>query len=408
MAATPRPTRLRAPAPVAALAALAALVSAQFALAPAANAALEGPAASACRDAAEVPVATGAVFNDPVAGTPTAVVAHLCSLIKQAPAGSSIELAQFVISGDAGADFVEVLLDAHRRGVDVRVVMDGYQMDNPAAQAMLAGLGQDRSARSWVHVCSHLSPEGNTSSCQGTKGQHNKFYLFSETGGRRDVVVQASNNLTDVNSRTYWNNAVVLPGNGRLFDAYGAYFADLAAEVQDPDYYRTVTTGMRGGRVTAHFFPSAEVDPIVERLDGIGCKRNGRTQVDVGMSEWDAERVAIAELLAGLAAEGCRVRVAHGPLADEVAAVLDASGVERRLLDGSTEAGRVHSKYTVVRDATGRGSGRGFVLTGSHNFNATSLYRNDEALVDVALPEVVASYAANFERLWEVGAAPRG
>jgi phosphatidylserine/phosphatidylglycerophosphate/cardiolipin synthase-like enzyme len=406
MAPKSRKSRLRGPAPFAAAAAVAILASAQFALAPAATAALDEPAASACRNAEEVPVTTGAVFNDPVAGTPTAVVERLCSLIKQAPAGSTIEMAQFVISGDAGADFVEVLLGAHRRGVNVRVVMDGYQIGNPASQAMLAGLGEDPSARSWVHVCSHMSPEGNTTSCQGTKGQHNKFYLFSETGGRRDVVVQASNNLTDVNSRTYWNNAVVLPGSGRLFDAYGTYFDDLVAEVQNPDYYRTVTTGMRGGEVTAHFFPSATVDPIVERLAGIGCKTGGRTQVDIGMSEWDAERVEIAELLAGLAAEGCRVRVVHGPVDAEISAVLDEAGVGRRLLDGSTAAGRIHSKFTVVTDATGRGSGHGFVLTGSHNFNTTSLHRNDEALVDVAAREVVDAYEDNFDRLWQVGAAP--
>ncbi|MEO3756302.1 phospholipase D-like domain-containing protein [Streptomyces sp. B6B3] len=406
MAPRSRKSWLPAPA-LSAAAAAAVLASAQFALAPAAAAALDEPASSACRAAGEARVATGAVFNDPVAGSPTAVVEHLCSLIKRAPAGSTIEMAQFVISGDAGADFVEVLLDAHRRGVNVRVVMDGYQIDNPASQAMLAALGEDRSARSWVHVCSHMSPEGNTTSCQGTKGQHNKFYLFSETGGRRDVVVQASNNLTDVNSTTYWNNAVVLPGNGRLFDAYRTYFADLVAEVQNPDYYRTVTTGMAGGKVTAHFFPSAVVDPVVERLEGVGCRSGGRTRVDIGMSEWDAERREIAESLAELAADGCRVRVVHGPVAEEISAVLDEAGVERRLLDGSTAAGRVHSKFTVVTGATGGGPGHGFVLTGSHNFNATSLHRNDEALVDVAVPEVVDAYEDNFERLWRVGAVPR-
>ncbi|MCK2220379.1 phospholipase D-like domain-containing protein [Actinomadura sp. ATCC 31491] len=370
---------------------------------PAARAALPEPARSACRNAAEVPVETGAAFNDPLAGTATAVVERICSLIKQAPAGSSIEIAEFVVSGDAGADYAAVLLDAHRRGVAIRMVMDGYQVDNPAAASLISTLGTDESATSWVHVCSHLSPEGNTTSCQGTKGMHNKFSLFSLTGGRRDVVVQASNNLTDVNSTSYWNNLVVLPGNRELFAGYGKYFDDLAAEVQNPDYDTTVTAGGRGGRITAQFYPVADRDPIADRLGQVRCKPKGRTRVEIGQSEWDATRLAIVDRLAALVTAGCRVRVVHGPADPAVTAALDAAGVPRRVLDGSTPAGRIHSKYLVVTDP---GHGPGWVMTGSHNFNATSLRRNDEAMVELSERRVVDAYAANFARVWEAGAAP--
>jgi len=383
----------------AALAGLAGLVPA-VSVAPA-HAALTEPARSACRTAAEVPVATKAVFNDPVSGTPTAVVEELCSLIKQAPAGSSIELATFVISGDAGEDYVAVLLDALSRGVDIRLVIDGYQVDSPAARAFVTALGDDRSADSWAHVCSHLSPEGNTTSCQGTKGMHNKFLLFSETGGQEDVVVQASNNITDVNSRSYWNNAVVATGNSRLFEAYAAYFDDLAAEVQDPDYYRTVSTGMRGGRVTAAFYPSATRDPIAERLDRVGCHPQGRTHVEIGQSEWDATRLGIVDALAGLVDQGCVVRVVHGLADAEVLTALDDAGVPRHALDGSTPAGRIHSKYVAVTGATGRGSAGDWVMTGSHNFNHTSLRRNDEAMIELSEPGVVSSYVDNFAQMWD-------
>lgn len=363
-------------------------------------AALPEPAKSACRNADEVPVETKAVFNDPVGGRATAVVEELCSLVKQAPAGSSIELTAFVISGDAGADYVEVLLDAHRRGVDIRVVMDGYQIDNPAAQLLITTLGQDKVRPSWAHVCSHMSPEGNTTSCQGTKGMHNKFLLFSETGGLKDVVVQASNNITDVNSRSYWNNALVLPGNVRLFDGYGDYFDDLAAEVQTPDYDQSVTGGAQGGQVTALFYPVAGRDPIEEQLDQVGCKAGGRTRVEIGQSEWDATRAGIVDSLARLVTDGCDVRVVRGLAAPEILTALDVAGIEHRALDGSTTAGRIHSKYLVVRDPTGTGSGQGWVMTGSHNFNATSLRRNDEAMVELSEPGVVEGYAANFARMW--------
>ncbi len=394
----PRIRSLR-PVVLVSLAALATLYGA-----PTAQAALTEPARSACRNATEVPVETGAAFNDPVAGAPTAVVERICSLIKQAPAGSSIEIAEFVVSGDAGADYVAVLLDAYHRGVRIRMVMDGYQIANPAAEELIRTLGTDKSAPSWVHVCSHMSPEGNTTSCQGTKGMHNKFSLYSETGGQHDVVVQASNNITDVNSTSYWNNLVVLPGNRKLFEGYGKYFDDLAAEVQNPDYDTTVTTGMRGGQVTAQFYPVADRDPIAQRLSQVGCKTEGRTRVEIGQSEWDATRLAIVDELAALVAAGCQVRVVHGLADDAVTAALDAAGVQRRVLDGSTPAGRIHSKYIVVTDPTGRGSGQGWVMTGSHNFNATSLLRNDEAMVELSEHGILKAYGANFARLWEVGA----
>ncbi|MFF4865709.1 phosphatidylserine/phosphatidylglycerophosphate/cardiolipin synthase family protein [Streptomyces sp. NPDC001231] len=389
---------------IAGLAALAATVCTQAVVAPTAQAALNEPARSACRNAADVPVRTDAVFNDPVAGTPTAVVERICSLIKQAPAGESIEIAEFVVSGDAGSDYVAALLDAHRRGVEVRMVIDGYQINNPAAAKLIDTLGTDKSASSWVHVCSHPSPEGNTTSCQGTKGMHNKFSLFSSVGGRRDVVVQASNNITDVNSTSYWNNLVVLPDNRKLFAGYGRYFDDLAAEVQNPDYDTTVTGGMQGGKVTAQFYPVADRDPIAERLAEVGCRKDGRTRVEIGQSEWDATRLAIVDELAELVTAGCEVRVVHGIADPEVTAALETAGVPRRVLDGSTKAGRIHSKYMVVTDPTGPGAHRGWVMTGSHNFNATSLQRNDEAMVELSQPGVVEAYAANFARVWEVGA----
>src|SRR5690606_1710995 len=98
------------------------------------------------------------------------------------------------------------------------------------AQAIRDELGTDEAQPSWLHVCSNTSPEGNTSSCLGTKGNHNKIALFSETAGQHDVVMQSSANLTDVNSRTYWNNAVVLLDNPELHAVYDRYFSELAAE----------------------------------------------------------------------------------------------------------------------------------------------------------------------------------
>lgn len=389
----------RALLPAAALAAVVVVLP----LSPAAAQSQPAPADPAlpCQTVALTPVETEAVFNNPVAGEATAVVEQICNLVQQAPAGSQIRIAHFVISGDAGMDFTNVLLAAKDRGVDVQVVLDGWQIDKAASVKLIEELGQDKTAGSWVHVCGHESPEGNTSSCIGTKGQHNKFYLFSETGGEDKVVVQSSANFTNVNSKTYWNNALTLTGNHKLYDGYNAYFEDLAAEVQDPDYYRTVSTGMKGGHITAHFFPSATVDSILDRVNELGCKNDGSTEVLIGMSEWDEARSGIADRIVEMAAEGCSVRIVHGPLDDAIAARFAAeAGIETRELNSGTLPGRIHSKYLTVENATGTGSAGQLVITGSHNYNTTSLHRNDEAIVETTNAEIHDQYQANFETMW--------
>ncbi|SFB33436.1 Phosphatidylserine/phosphatidylglycerophosphate/cardiolipin synthase [Amycolatopsis marina] len=352
-----------------------------------------------CRDAPAAPVQTGAVFNNPAAGDPTAIVRQICGLVHQAPSGSRIRIAHFVISGGAGMDFATELLQAHRRDVDVQLVLDGWQVDNPAVDALRSELGTDKSARSWLHVCTGRSPEGNTAACIGTKGQHNKFYLFSRTGGESEVVVQSSANFTNLNSTTYWNNATTLVGNSRLYNAYGSYFDDLAAERRSDDYYREVTTGMRGGFVKAYFFPRATGDPIVENLAKAGCGSD--TSIRIGMSEWDTSRIAIAERLADLAGQGCSVSIVHGLMDEGVRDVLSAEPAIQlhELNDSGSLPGRLHSKYLLIEGEFDGDPHAVRVFTGSPNFNHTSLRRNDEAMIQTNIKAIYNQYRANFEAM---------
>ncbi|GGP04129.1 phospholipase D-like domain-containing protein [Nonomuraea glycinis] len=356
--------------------------------------------AGACADAPEAPVSAGAVFSEPVGGDPVAIVRKICALVKQTPAGARIQVAHFVMSGTAGTEFADELIKAHQRGVKVQVILDGDTRGGAVAAQLASGLGTDRSAASWLHVCTGPM-SGGTAACIGDKGQHNKFYLFSKTGDASNVVVQSSANLTDLNSSTYWNNAVVLPGNKRLYQAYDGYFEDLAAERKNLDYYRVVNTGSKGGSVRAHFFPKAgTADPIVEYLDKVSCK-GGRTTVRVGMSEWDTYRIAIPEKLRDLAAQGCTVKVVYGIMDDEVKQVLlSEPRVELRTLGtGGALPGRVHSKYLLIEGSYDGERDAHWVFTGSHNYNLTSLRRNDEALLRLNNKTVYRQYVANFDTM---------
>lgn len=361
-----------------------------------------------CAAAPPVKIETGAVFSDPLQDRAGAVAERLCSYFKQADAGSIISLAAFVISGQSGEDYVDQLLAAHERGVKIQVVMDGWQISKAPSARLIKALGTDTTAGSWVAVCSNTSPEGNTSSCQGTKGMHNKFALFSSVSGQQNVVVQSSANVTDVNHVSYWNNALTVTGDDGLYRAYRSYHADMARMEQTPDYHRTETSRGPAGVSVVRFFPAATADPVAQRLSELQCK-NKNSSVAVTMSEWDDTRAAVAEELGRLKAEGCEVTVAAGPVDGQVAAVLDAAGIERRVVEDTSTTGRVHSKYFVVsgmRDSASPEGNRGdasFVFTGSHNYNSTSLRRNDEAILELHNRNVVKAYQANAQRLMQIG-----
>lgn len=161
----------------------------------------------------------------------------------------------------------------------------------------------------------------------------------------------------------------------------------------------------------ARFFPAATADPVRERLSTLSCVP-GQTRIAVGMSEWDNTRVGVAQELARLERQGCRVSVVAGPLGGQVSSTLDRAGVPRRDLADEKVSGRLHSKYLVVSGARDSASPKGnrgdasFVFTGSHNYNSTSLRRNDEAILELHNRNVVKQYLANADRLWQVALEP--
>jgi phosphatidylserine/phosphatidylglycerophosphate/cardiolipin synthase-like enzyme len=350
-------------------------------------------------------VATGAVFDDPTTGRRD-ILRHLSGLIEQTGPGALIRIAIFVVSGETGKAFARDLLAAHERGVNVQMVVDGWQADDRAVQMLIEQLGFDRSGRSWLHACTGLSPEGTTSACIGSKGMHNKFFLFSETGGARRVVVQSSANFTDLSAATHWNNALTLVGNDDLYQAYTSYFDDLSAERRNEDYYRVVQTAMAPGSVVAHFFPRAggdsSTDTILELLAPVEGGKH--TEIRVGMSEWDAYRIGIAQRLCELADSGASVRVVRGVMDDAVSGVLrSAPRVEMRALDDVRRPpGRIHSKYMLIGGKYADIADARIVITGSHNYTQTSLRRNDETLLRFDLPPIYEQYLSNFSAMWRV------
>ncbi|MEU7280796.1 phospholipase D-like domain-containing protein [Streptomyces sp. NPDC045431] len=261
------------------------------------------------------PVVNGPVFNDPfgTADQQKAVFTQLIALIDATPAGQSIRGSMFEFGDQAVAD---ALLAAHRRGVDVKLIVDdstyvngeGKQYANPAYQSLKSGLGGNDSARSWVVVCDDRFEDDDgvddvKRGClavapPGPAYNHNKFFLFSKIGPFGDgtsyskVVFQTSSNLTNWYKVESFNDAVTF-SDSAVYDGYASYHEKLRAGRHlaggnNNVYFSTPT----GSTYRGFFFPRGDTsynnpatDTIVNALDEVSCSYTGtdgkRHQTDI-------------------------------------------------------------------------------------------------------------------------------
>ncbi|MFG1899240.1 phospholipase D-like domain-containing protein [Micromonospora carbonacea] len=348
-------------------------------------------------------VTSGAVFNNPtVASQQYAIVEHVQRLIQGAASGSTIRVAMYHftltrVSNDLSA--------AYDRGVNVRVVVDSQSRSYPAVTGLIAELGTNRAAASWVTVCT------TDRACIGnlnTPIMHNKFFLFSDTLGSTNVLVQSSANLTNDNAERYWNNAVTIVGNTAVYNSYVTYHGDLAAQVKNNDYYRTTSSGT----AKSYFFPRAgttqDTDTIYNMLnENVTCEGNtstgtetGRTIIRIGM--WHFSRNPIATKLRELADQKCWVEVVYTETDTDVRNIL--SGHDRIKLYQITGDYIVHSKYMLIEGTYDGQKDTKWAVTGSHNYSNAALRENDEALLRIQSATIHDQYRSNFWNLRDAAA----
>lgn len=343
-------------------------------------------------------VSSGAVFNDPRPGPgQRRIFEHLEGLINGARIGSSIHMTVFHFDD---AFIAAKLVTARNRGVFVQVVLDSQSALNGPTETLIHAFGTDRTRASWVHLCSREAAcIGNREN--STPINHNKFFLFSNTSGAQNVVVQSSSNLNDNNATMHWNNAVTLVDNWGIYSKYLEYFDDLAWERKTSDYYRYTTSG----NAKVYFFPRAGTDKSTDTIynildENVDCEGNTtvgtadthRTIIRVAM--WYFSRGAIARKLRDLADRKCWVEVIYQFLDDGVLA--DLSGHDRIVLHKLALPYDVHSKYMLIE---GKYDGRintKLVFTGSHNYSNAALRDNDEALLRIQDDAIHDQYRANF------------
>ncbi len=337
------------------------------------------------------PGAFETVFSRRPAGNErsTAVEDRIVSLIDMAVPGSRIRVAIYTFTRGPPSD---ALVRAAARGVDVRIVFDG---DADGTLGSEVGTLVDALGAANVHVC-----DAPGSSCLGSGIMHHKTFLFSElSDGSRDVVLQASHNLTTT-QLTMHNNAVIIRGDAALFAGYERTWTDMFADIENPNYYR-IDDGDLATRV--YFFPRATGgDTSVSILDNVTCDRTAR--IRVAMAFFTNARSEVADALAARAREGCDVRVVAGdaeiPLGGTVASTLTGAGVEVTRYPERGGGWSLHSKYMLI-DANYADSGahRRLVFTGSHNWTGPALTENDETQLRVEDDAVFDAFLADWEHV---------
>lgn len=321
-------------------------------------------------------------------GIDPAIEDAVVALIRRALPRSRVRIAVFTFTRMTVA---QALIDAHNRGVDVRVVVDGGADDPPesAVPALVRALGRAR-----VTVCGAPG-----TACLGTGIMHHKTALFSALDdGSRSVVVQSSHNYTGAQRRRH-NNALIIRGDARLFSAYERVFEHQRRDIVRRGYYHTAD-GSLGTR--AYFFPRDAGDTAVSALNNVDCRGGGR--IRVAMAFFTNARLAVADALLRRHREGCDVQVvvgdAHIRIGPRVRDLLRDGGVPLSLYRESAGGWALHSKYMLI-DARYAGSrtNRRLVFTGSHNWTGGALRENDETMLRVENDAVFEAYLADWGRV---------
>jgi phosphatidylserine/phosphatidylglycerophosphate/cardiolipin synthase-like enzyme len=243
-----------------------------------------------------------AYFNDPDAAGQNNIRYLFHERFEGAPAGATVRVDMWNISDSYVTDAMSA---AHRRGVNVRVIMARVNCNSDLVDA----LGTDTSRRSWI-----MCVAGSSRGPGGT--MHQKSLTFTSTGGSDYVTIVGSANMTEEAWRDQWVDMYQFANRKGIFDAYNDVFA--VQKRNDDSSQNFFSYSFNGGVGRANFYPvnnpnpSAADDPVVDRLNNLPSDAN--TSITVANYAFHGTRGNwIASLLIQKKQAGANVRVITGP-----------------------------------------------------------------------------------------------
>lgn len=360
-------------------------------------------------------------FNTPgFSGSPSTVIEdQLIRMLRASDASTKINISLYTFDRTALA--LEII-KAQARGASVELVLDDkYEVEtNQAGTAfnILAhgaeGLpGLNCNGKSCITFCNQ--------SCTGLWINHNKFFLFSQLNEElyenqnqnhhtssttsQFIVAQTSANMTNEQTMNY-NDLIVIKNDQHFYEGMLGYWQRLKSN----SFHLSKATTIEGQNgIKAYFFPRLiDSDPVEKILNDVRCDLTG-SLIRVIQSRFDDDRDYLAEKLAQLAKASCDVKVIvrkepklNSPgkkvvkFLGENLASLTYKDIDGKILVTNS----LHSKVLMINARMSHSTQKStLVLTGSHNFNLTSLKTNDESLFKINDLKTFESYLKYWNQL---------
>ncbi len=351
----------------------------------------------------------GVRFNNPLAGEQSRrnIIRHLIRTINSVPKKEEIRIASWNVRSDA---IINALIRAHtRRQVSVRVVMDRLNANpsnpnfgvNRLENALKVGNGKRKqSMKSFVRKC--------VSACRAARGiAHTKFYLFSEAGKTRNVVMFGSANATDLAASAQWNDLYTVRRDLTMYSQFDAVFQEMAHDKNLEQPYLGYATA--DNKIHTWFYPykgvGTEQDPVLAELAKTRCQgstiNGGKTRIRIAMTSMHGERgILIAQRLMRMWNRGCDIKIVYAVFGNEVMSVFRNKGPRpmpfRQIAQDFSRDG-VYDRYLHMKDMTISGHYDGatdakVVFNGTANWTAVGL-ASDEVVAKIYGGKLLRKYA---------------
>ena len=307
-------------------------------------------------------------------------------------AEETAEFTFYNISGDVGEQVADAIIDAHDRGVEIRVLGSGHTGSTNPLISQLAAAG--------IHATQST----------GDEQMHNKFAVIDahHEDPSRSFVITSSWNATDHGSDHQFQNMVVLQdvalaraywrefnqmwgAESGSFNASAARFGPDKSVVNPSVFW----LGQDQTRVEVYFSPQANTEAQINRILG-----GAEESIDLGQNI--ITRRAISNTMLNRHNQGVKVRGVIGTISGQ--------GNEFEYLSSwadvhhfpQAQFGLLHHKYAIVDGEIPGENSR--VITGSHNWSANANFRNDENTLIIHDARVANEFFQEFAaRYWQAG-----
>lgn len=271
---------------------------------------------------------TGVIHTDPRRADRRKLLNHIIKSIGSTRRRQTIRIISWNISSRA---FVDKLINAHKRGVSVRLLMSlgkaegngNYYRLRRALRKKRPNVTLPRRLRSWARACER--------SCRGHRGiAHSKLFIFSKVGRAERVVMSTSANATEVAVQHQWNDLFTVTGSKAIYGGFMRAFAESARDRPVRHAYRTFGRGDVAGYVYPLRGRNVTGDRVKQTLRRITCRGargqtgiNGRTRIRIAQDAILNERgIEIAKILRTKWENGCNIRIVYALMGNRVLGIL--------------------------------------------------------------------------------------